>query len=89
MAHLERPLEDRGGTEHDHHDRSAVLPLAQLLEYPHQVDAREQVTPAVTLVRGRGTRTLRPPSHHGGVHPPFPRGVEDAVGEVHDGIVVP
>ena len=95
VPHLEGPLQDRSGAEHDHDHRATVLPLRELLEYAHQVDAGEEVAPTVPLVRGRAGFGPSPnfSSHHphqGRVHAPLPpRWVEDAVGKVHRGVVAP
>ena len=60
---LEGALQDgRRAEDHQHHC-AEVLPLGQLLQDPHQVDAGEEVSPAVARVRGGALYDVA-----GGVH---------------------
>ena len=63
MPHLEGALQDRSRAKHHQHDGAEVLPLGELLQDAHQVDAGEEVPPAVARVRGGALHDVA-----GGVH---------------------
>ena len=62
LKYLESSFEDRGGFEDDQHHRPRMLPFRQFIQNSQQIDAGEEVAPAVGPRRvgtpGQGARGI-------------------------------
>ena len=63
FKYLEGSFKDRGGFEDDQHHRPRMLPFRQFIQNSQQIDAGEEVAPAVGPRRvgtaGQGARGIR------------------------------